>query len=127
MSHDEHHVHLLDEVAEMFKLILLDSPQAIYIYLDDTHKVCNQNFVDLLGYEAVDDWVENETPLDDIKESDQKHVIEAYGKTSEELIASSLSVTVVKKDESEVKVDVIMIPFAYKDEVFVVHFISPVK
>jgi hypothetical protein len=127
MAHDEHHVHILNEVAEMFKPILLESPQAIYIYLDDTHKVCNQNFVDLLGYGAVDDWVENETPLDDVLEADQKTVVEAYGKASEELIASPLSVTVVKKDGSEIKVDIVMIPFKYKDEVFVIHFISPKK
>lgn len=127
MGHDEHHVHLLDEVAEIFKPLLLDSPQAIYIYLDDTHKVCNQNFVDLLGYDTVDDWVKNETPLDDVKEDDQKDVVEAYGKASEELIASPLSVSIVKKDGSEVKVDIVMIPFKYKDEVFVIHFISPNK
>ncbi len=125
MAHDEHHEHLIKEIAEIFEPILSDSPQAIYIYLDDTHKICNQNFADLLGYESIDKWVEVESPIDDVVEGDQNTVIEAYGKASEELTASFLSVNIKTKGGSEVEVELIMTPFNYKGEVFVVHFITP--
>ena len=124
MAHDEHHVHLLKEVAEMLEPILSESPQAIYIYLDDQHKICNQKFADLLGYKSIADWVANETPVDDVVESDQNKVIEAYRNASEKLEASTLSVAIKTKDGSEIEVDVIMTPFTYKNEVFVVHYIS---
>ena len=124
MAHDEHHEHLVKEVENLLDPILENSPQAIYIYLDDQHKICNQKFADLLGYKSIADWVANETPVDDVVESDQNKVIEAYGNASEKLEASTLSVAIKTKDGSEIEVDVIMTPFTYKNEVFVVHYIS---
>jgi hypothetical protein len=32
------------------KQVLDKSGQAIYLYLDDSHKVCNKKFADMLGY-----------------------------------------------------------------------------
>lgn len=125
MAEGVHHEHLMKEVSEVFEPILSDSPQAIYIYLDDTHKICNKNFADLLGYETIAEWVENENPVGDVTESDQNSVIEAYSKASEELLASSLSVNFNTQGGSEVEVDLIMTPFSYKGEVFVIHFITP--
>lgn len=124
MAHDEHHVHLIKEVAEMLEPVLSNSSQAIYIYLDDQHKICNQKFADTLGYKSIDEWVDSETPVDDVLKSDQDKVIEAYGAASEKYEASSLSATVVKKDGTQVRTNVIMVPFTYKNEVFVLHFIS---
>ncbi len=124
MAHDEHHVHLVKEVAEMLELILSKSPQAIYIYLDDTHKICNQKFADMLGYGSIDEWVANQTPVDDVLKSDQDKVIKAYGAASEQYEASSLSVTMVKKDGEKAQANVIMVPFTYRGEVFAIHFIS---
>lgn len=127
MAHDAHHEHLIKEVAEIYSPILSGSPQAIYIYLDDSHKTCNQNFADLLGYKTVNEWIENENPVDDVVESDQNSVIEAYGKASEELKASFLPVGIKTKEDVEVKVDLIMVPFSYKGEVFVIHFLNPLN
>lgn len=124
MAHDEHHEHLIKEVAEIYEPILNNSSQAIYIYLDDTHKICNQKFADLLEYGSVQDWVENEAPISDIAEADQNTVIEAYGKAIEEMDASFLTATAVTKGGSEIDVEIIMAPFTYKDEKFVVHFIT---
>jgi hypothetical protein len=125
MAHDEHHEHLMNEITELFEPILSDSPQAVYIYLDDTHKICNQNFADLLGYDSIEDWVATESPINDIAESDQNSVIEAYGKASEELITSSLLINIKTKGGSEVETEIVITPFTYKGEVFAVHFITP--
>lgn len=126
MSHDEHHEHLIEEVTELFEPVLTNSPQAIYIYLDDTHKICNQKFADLLGYKSVDDWVANETALDDVVEADQHKVVEAYISASQKLEASNLSISVQTQDGEELKVKMIMVPFAYQGEIFAVHYISKI-
>ncbi len=125
MAHDEYHEHLIREVAEIYEPILSSSSQAIYIYLDDQHKICNQKFADLLGYDSINEWVENETPISDIIPTDQEAVIEAYGKAVESLESSFISVTAVTKSGSEVDLDIVMVPFTYKNEVFAVHFITP--
>ena len=126
MEHDQHQ-HLVKEVEELFKPVLEKSPQAMYIYLDDAHKTCNQKFVDLLGYLSIQEWVDNETPVSDVADQDQDKVVEAYGNASEKLEASQMQVHVKTKSGQLVHVNLIMAPFAYKEEVFVVHFISEVK
>jgi PAS domain S-box-containing protein len=124
MVHDEHHEQLVRELAEQLKPIFSNSPQAIYLYLDDTHKICNQKFADLLGYNSISDWVENETPVSDVTESDQEKVIRAYGQASENFKASQLSVRINTKNGETINTQVIMVPITYKEEVFVIHFIS---
>lgn len=127
MAHDEHHEHLVKEVAEQFEPVLSNSPQGIYIYLDDVHKVCNKKFAEMLGYSSVTEWAENENPVGDVSEEDQEKVIEAYGKASRDLKASKLSASVVGKGGKKIKTDIIMAPITYKGEVFVIHFISEEK
>ncbi len=125
MADDPHHEHLIKEVAELFDPVLHDSPQAIYIYLDDEHKICNQQFADLLGYGSIQEWVQNMFPVEDILETEREEGIDAFVNASEKLIATTLGATWVKKDGTKVKSEVIMVPFVYKDEVFVIHFITP--
>lgn len=124
MAHDEHHEHLIKELAEQFEPVFSKSPQGIYIYLDDGHKICNKKFAEMLGYGSVKEWVANEYPVGDVAEEDQAKTIEAYGEASRNLKASKISVSVVRKDNKKIKVDVIMFPITYKGEVFVIHFVS---
>jgi hypothetical protein len=127
MAHDEHHIHLVKELANQLGPVFTNSEQAIYLYLDDTHKICNQKFADMLEYKSIDEWVSNETPVDDVSEADQPKVIQAYRQASEHFNASTVSATVVRKNGTQLKTKVIMVPITYKDEVFVLHFISEEK
>jgi len=124
MAHDPHHEHLTEELAKQLEPVLSKSPQAIYLYLDDEHKICNKKFADMLGYDSVEAWVENETPLDDVLESDQEGVINAYMNASREFKASSFSASLVRKNKKQIDVSILMMPITYKEEVFVIHFIS---
>lgn len=127
MSHDEHHEHLIKELTEQLEPVFSGSPQAIYLYLDDTHKICNQKFSDMVGYNSIKEWVNNETPVGDVSEIDQPKIIEAYAAASENYKASTISANIIKKDGSTIKTSIIMTPFTYKGEVFVLHFITEEK
>ena len=124
MAHNEHHEHLVEEITKQFEPVLSRSPQGVYIYLDDEHKICNKKFADMLGYGSVAEWVANENPVGDVAEEDQDRVIDAYGEASRNFKASTVSFSVVRKDGKKVKVDGIMAPITYKGEVFVIHFVS---
>jgi hypothetical protein len=126
MAHDEHHEHLVKELAEQLEPVFSNSPQAIYLYLDDVHKICNQKFADMLGYNSIDEWVSNENPVGDVAEEDQPKIIEAYGQASRHFEASATLADIVKKDGTRIKTKVIMVPVTYKGEVFALHFISSV-
>ena len=73
MIHDEHHEHLVKELANQLEHVFSHSPQASYLYLDDIHKICNQRFADMLGYSSAEEWVKNETPNADVVEKDQQN------------------------------------------------------
>jgi len=127
MAHDAHHEHLIKELAAQLEPVFSNSPQAIYLYLDDTHKICNQKFADLLGYNSIDDWVSNEAAVGDVLEGDQPKIIDAYGQASEHYKASVIPATIVRKDGAKIKTKVIMVPITYKGEVFALHFVSKEK
>ena len=127
MSHEIHHGHLIKELSDQLEPLFLHSPQAIYLYLDDTHKTCNQKFADLLGYSSIQDWIANEYPIEDLSVEDRDKGIEAYMNASRNLNASTLEGTWITQKGKKVKTEVTMVPIPYKDETFVLHFITEKK
>jgi hypothetical protein len=125
MDEQHHHEELIKGVSQEQKLILDKSPQAIYIYLDDSHKVCNKKFADLLGYASAAEWAKTDAPLSDVVEKDQQLVIDAYGEASEKLVASKLEVSFKNvKNGKIIKTAVVMVPIAFSGHVFVMHFLG---
>ena len=125
MTSESHHEELVAGITKQMKPILDKSPQAIYIYLDDTHKVCNKKFADLLGYKSAKEWADTEAPLADVVEADQDKVIEAYTNASEKMEASTLDVRLTNvKTGKTVKTILIMVPTVHEGHIFVMHFIS---
>src|SRR4030066_514421 len=94
MNEHQHHEDLIIGIAEQLKPVLEKSEQAVYIYLDDTHKVCNKKFADLLGYKSAREWADTDAPLADVVDKDQQKAIEAYEKSTEKMAASSINLTV---------------------------------
>ena len=125
MTQEHHHEELVKGITAQLKPILDKSPQAIYVYLDDTHKACNKKFADLLGYKSAREWQDTEAPLADVVEEDQERVIAAYENASEKMQASSLDVRLTNvKTGKTIKTNVIMVPVAYDGHIFALHFIS---
>lgn len=127
MKEKEHHEELVAGVAEQMKPVLENSGQAIYIYLDDEHKVCNKKFADLLGYKSPKEWADAEAPLSDVVEEDQQSVIDAYMNASEKMLAGSVEVKVKNvKTGRIIKTRMIIAPVGYAGHVFTVHFSSKI-
>ncbi len=127
MAHAIHHEHLVKELADQLEPVFSNSPQGMYLYLDDEHKTCNKKFADMLGYSSPSEWVANEFPVEDIAEKDREKGIQAFIDASEKFKASTLPATWTKKDGKKIQTGVIMVPITYKGEVFVLHFISEKK
>ena len=91
MDEQKHHEELIKGHPQRTKTDFGDeSPQAIYIYLDDTHKVCNKKFADLLGYSSPAEWAKMEAPLSDVVEKDQQSVIVVMAKLQRNWSPASL-------------------------------------
>lgn len=125
MHDHEHSKELIEEVSKEFSEILEGSEQGVYIYLDDTLKVCNKNFSDLLGYSSPQEWADVETSFPDafVADESQEDLISAYQNAMEKMIASQADITWKKKNGEKVKTKVILVPIAFKGHIFALHFI----
>ena len=127
MTSENHHETLMKGIAKEQKPILDGSGQAVYIYLDDVHKICNKKLAAMLGYKSVKEWVDNETPLDDVIEKDQPKIIDVFTRALENLEAGSLMVTMKKVRTGElIKARVFVAPLVYEGHIFVVHFVEKI-
>ena len=125
MSEQSHHEDLVNKFHGQLKQIFDDSPQAIYLYLDDNHKVCNKKFASLLGYGSPDDWAKIENPLEEnVAKESQDAVVSAYFDASEKMIASQMDVKMKTTSGSVLEASVIVVPVAYQNHMFALYFIS---
>jgi hypothetical protein len=120
-----HHEELIAGISKQMKSILDSSHQAVYIYLDDIHKVCNIKFASLLGYRSPEEWAKDENLLEaTVERSSQETLVNAYNQATEKFIASNIKVTWKKKSGGTVATSVVLVPIAYNDHIFALHFVS---
>jgi hypothetical protein len=120
------HLELISGIAKQMKTILDSSQQAVYIYLDDIHKVCNGKFASLLGYHSPEEWadVTQSFPEAFVDRSSQEMLVSAYQQAMDKLIPANIKVTWKKKSGGNVATSVILVPIAYEGHLFALHFIS---
>jgi len=120
-----HHEELIAGISKQMKSILDSSQQAVYIYLDDIHKVCNGKYASLLGYRSPEEWAKDENLLEaTVERSSQETLVNAYNQAMEKFIPSNIKVTWKKKSGGTVVTSVVLVPIAYNDHIFALHFVS---
>ena len=126
MEVQEHHEDIIGGISNQLKEIMDKSDQAIYIYLDDAHKVCNQKHATMLGYSSPEEWART-TDLTSagVAEKSQKAVVEAYQRTMDKMAGSSLKITLKQKSGKTINTNMIMVPIAYQGHKLAMHFIQP--
>jgi hypothetical protein len=124
-NEQERHEALISGISRQMKSILDSSQQAIYIYLDDIHKVCNEKCAVLMGYRSPEEWAKVEDSFPEfVDPGSQAILVNAYQLAMEKMIPSSIKVTWRKKTGGTVATTVVMVPIAYEDHLFALHFIS---
>ena len=125
---DEHkHEALVSGLSRQMKVIFESSEQAMYLYLDDIHKVCNKRFADLLGYDSPKAWgaVDGPFPMAFVASKSRRALVSAYQDAVERFVGATLDVTWQTKSGHAVDTRVILVPVAYEGHVFALHYISP--
>lgn len=128
MDEHEHHEHLIKGIAGQYEEILENSKQGIYIYLDDTHKVCNRKFSDMLGFESPEVWAKNESPFIEsfVAKDSAQTLVSTYAQAMQDMVGSEVKVTWMKKTGEEVESDVVLVPVTFEGHIFALHFVTPV-
>lgn len=127
MSDEYHHAKVLGELANELKPIFDNSPQGIYLYLDDHHWTCNKRLASMLGYKspvAVLAAARKRSPLGVLVDAkSQQTLANHYFKASDKAESSTFKVTLKKKSGTKVTVNMIIVPVSYKAHMFTLHFL----
>jgi len=125
INEEQHHEELIKGIAKQLESILDSSQQAIYIYLDDIHKICNEKFSSLMGYGSPEEWAKVEDSFETfVDRSSQETLVKAYRQAMEKFIPSNIKVTWKKKSGGTIATAVVMVPIAFDGHIFALHFIS---
>jgi PAS domain-containing protein len=119
-------IELIEGVRHQLKDILESSKQAIYVYLDDTHKLCNQRFATLLGYGSTREWknIGMSFPEAFVANQSRETLVSAYQNAMKDKIGSTIGIIWKKKGGGQVNTNVILVPVSFGDELLALHFIT---
>ena len=121
------HEALVSGLYKQMKPVIENSEQAMYLYLDDVHKVCNKRFADLLGYDSPRAWaaMDEPFPMVFVASKSRRALVSAYQDAIERFVGATIDVTWQTKSGGTVDTRVILVPVAYEGHVFALHYISP--
>jgi len=122
---DEHHEELVKGQNDQLKPILDKSEQPMFIYLDDNHKACNSKFASLLGFKSPQDWARIMGFLEPhVAEKSRDTLMTAYWDAMNKMKASTIQLTLTKKDGGAVETTMILVPMFFQGHMFAVHFVT---
>ena len=126
MDGHAHHDDLLGGLHEQLRPVLESSAQAVYVYLDDEHKFCNEKFAQTLGFGSAEEWakVKGSFPELFVEEKSQDALIGAYRDAMEKVVGSTSQITWKEKSGGTVDSTVILVPIAFQGHLFAMHFIT---
>jgi PAS domain-containing protein len=125
-TEDQHHQELIKGIENQYKEILDSSQQAVYIWLDEERMVCNAKFAGLLGYASANELSHTKgTFLENfVAEPSREVLANAYNDAMSKKISSTFSLTWKKKSGGTVLSRVNLVPVAFGDHLFALHFID---
>jgi len=118
------HETLIGELAAHFQPILEHSPQGVYLWLDEAHKICNEQLAKLFGY-TVQEWRAVPAFLEGfVAPQDRQRFSENYAQVVSELTAPiTFRFRAVRKDGSTFLAETDMIPLVYQGHAVAYHFV----
>ena len=128
MVKNSHTSDLIQGLYQQLKPIFESSEQSIYIYLDDSNKVCNKKFASLLNYASPDEWAKTpgNFPSLFVDDKSQQILVKTFQLAMEKMVASSIKVTWKTKSGQKIDTNVILVPINFQGHNFAMHFISKI-
>ncbi len=127
MAQEHEHEKILEELMEQFQPLFQKSPDGIYLYIDEVHKICSERFAKMFGL-TVKAWVAMEGFVNKhAAEADQEMIIRNYHEhIHQSLTPVRFRMQAIRKDRSTFNAEVDMIPFPWRGEMIAFHFVREV-
>jgi PAS domain S-box-containing protein len=127
MTHEHDHESMMSEIEAAFGPVLDESPDGVYLWLDESHKVCNENLAAMFGY-TVDEWCAAEPFLDTFVAPEDRGV---YSWNYQNRVAAlaypvTFRFRALHRDGSTFAAETDMIPVAWQGHPVAYHFVRRV-
>jgi PAS domain S-box-containing protein len=124
---DKEHERIINELLEQFNPVFLHSPDGVYLYLDDNHKICNKRMAELFGL-TVEEWSKVPSFLDGfVAPEDREMIASNYQK---HITTLTRPVTFrfhgVRKNGEKFLAETEMIPISWNGYAVAYHFVREV-
>ena len=122
------HGQAINELAKQLGPVFENSPDGVYIWLDDDNKVCSERLANMFGY-SVDEWSAAGPFLDSFVDEEDQHI---YASNYQSRIASlAFPVTFRfrgrRKDGSTFSAETDMIPISWDGHAVAYHFVREIS
>jgi len=122
------HELIISELREQFKPIFLHSPDGVYLYLDDNHKICNERMAAMFGL-TMEEWSKVPNFLGGfVTPEDQELVASNFQKNVMGLTRPvSFRFKAIRKNGEQFTAETEMIPITWKGYPIAYHFVREIK
>lgn len=122
------HEDLMQNLAEQFRPVFEASPDGVYLWLDETDKLCNERLAALFGYTAAE-WSMTAPFLERFVDEDDQQI---YAANYQRSVASLTGPTTFRfrgrhKDGSTFPAETDMIPISFGGHAVAYHFVRRVS
>ncbi len=122
------HAAIVEELAEQYRTVLDASPDGVYLWLDDEHKVCNARLAKMFGYAYAAEWAATSSFLETFVAPEDR---DCYAwNYQNRVLAPAFPVTFRfrgrRKDGSTFSAETDMIPVAWKGHPVAYHFVRQI-
>jgi PAS domain-containing protein len=118
------HEQLIDELYEEFKPLFDSSPDGVYLWLDEEHKICNERLAALFG-RTVEEWRAAESFLDSFVAPPDRSLYSwnYHNRVAPLAFPTTFRFRALHKDGSTFPAETDMIPISYKGHAVAYHFV----
>jgi PAS domain S-box-containing protein len=118
---------IIRELTEQLRPVFEQSPDGVYLWLDEAHKVCNERLADLFGL-TVEEWRKAEPFLENFVAEEDRAI---YSWNYHNRVAALAFPTTFRfrarhSDGTIFAAETDMIPISYKGYAVAYHFVRPV-
>jgi len=125
---DKEHEEVLNSLQEQFMPVFLHSPDGVYLYLDDKHKVCNKRMADMFGM-TMKEWSNGPNFLENfVAPQDREMVASNFQKHVSTLTSPvTFRFNALRKNGETFTAETVMIPVSWNGYPIAYHFVREVR
>ena len=122
------HEHVLSELLEQLMPVFSHSPDGVYLYLDETHKVCNKRMADMFGL-TIEEWRKVPSFLEEFVAPQDRELFASHYREHVAALKNPVSFRFhgVRKNGEPFLAETEMIPISWNGHPIAYHFVREIR